>query len=365
MSNINITISIEGATKQGWKNLGKFTFPMDDLDHVIRSYTNPAMRVSMWVGDILVTTDMANQIEADETFFYASVAGAKVGKVWVEEAHAFMSPQFKSTIDGGCVDINDLDIEFEEEGGWYAFVRENIYTDVFGYTPVTGEDGMAVVMDEDLANKCKEWGYEVISKGNPDDVSDDGTPGDWYEIFPQGGEEEYKPTGGITDANDDNTIHTTGYFGEPVESVFDALANMLFIHPEYIPTTDEMSAAGIETRRLVTDYIDKAFKIHIYDILDGRGHVVDRKPLTPEEVRNIISNTSHDVMPTGETVTYHTQVLGKVWRDKTADELAEEWHFIWDELCEHSITFLGYHKDGHDSLIEFFKVGVDDEDIII
>jgi len=155
-----------------------------------------------------------------------------------------------------------------------------------------------------------------------------------------------------------------GYFGEPVNNTFETLCNMLFIHPEYIPTSEEMSSVGIELRKLVTDYIAETYEVSIYDIIDGRGHIIDRKPMTIEDVRYFISNTSRDVVPTGKSVTRTRQRLGKVWRDKTREELVEEWMKLWS-YCEHRIDFLGYHVEGKDHLIDLFSSFIDDEDIII
>ena len=148
------------------------------------------LRHAMLYAERHYCTLMVNGIimpsEYDDTFFYASVEAAEDDKVWVEEAHAFMSQSFKSTIEGGCVDKDDLDREFAEHGGWEAFVIENIYTDVFGYTPVTGEDGHVLVYDEDVANICKKHGYDVL----PCVKESDGMENYWM-VFPQGGEEEY------------------------------------------------------------------------------------------------------------------------------------------------------------------------------
>lgn len=133
-----------------------------------------------------ITMPMLNN--DDETFFYASVEAAKDGKVWVEEAHAFMSPQFKSAIEGGCVDLDDLDEEFAEEGGWYSFVRENIYQDIFGYKPMTGGEGVSIVYDKDVAEMAELNGYDVLPCVKFD--KEEGKINYW-KIFAKGGEDEY------------------------------------------------------------------------------------------------------------------------------------------------------------------------------
>lgn len=137
---------------------------------------------------IVVNGIFMPSIEEDETFFYASVEAAKDGKVWVEEAHAFMSQEFKSTIEGGCVDINDLDEEFAEEGGWYSFVRENIYQDIFGYKPMTGGEGVAIVYDKDVAEMAELDGYDVLPC-----VKFDKEEGEipYWKIFAKDDENEY------------------------------------------------------------------------------------------------------------------------------------------------------------------------------
>lgn len=114
----------------------------------------------------------------DYTFFCASVEAAKEDKVWCEEAHAFVTKQFKSAIDGGCVELDDLNEEFTEVGGWEAFVIENIYCDVFGYTPMTGDDGTAIIRDKDVAELAMSHGFEVRRREKVTDDPDDAV---WWE----------------------------------------------------------------------------------------------------------------------------------------------------------------------------------------
>lgn len=159
-----------------------YEYPINELDAVLRMYGNTD--AAIYINRILMPNP-----EEDDAFFYSSVEAAKDGKVWVEEAHAFMSQSFKATIEGGCADLDDLDGEFEEFGGWNSFVLDNIYQDIFGYTSVTGEDGQAVVYDEDVAKLCEQNGYDVLPC-----CKDDKEFGDmisYWLIFAQGGEEEF------------------------------------------------------------------------------------------------------------------------------------------------------------------------------
>jgi len=167
-----------------------YEYPITDLDMVLRDWGNPAlMGVIMYVDRIKITDDLGYLCNDDDgdTFLYASIEAAKDGKVWVEEAHAFMSPQFKSTLEGGCVDLDDLNEEFAEEGGWYAFVRENLYQDIFGYRPVTGGENFAIVYDEDVAEMAELDGYDVLPYVNFD--KEEGEINFW-KILAKGGEDE-------------------------------------------------------------------------------------------------------------------------------------------------------------------------------
>ena len=161
----------------------------EDVDDAIR-WTQMMKEHCQNLIDVTIVYDgiFLPDPEEDETFFYASVEAAKDGKVWVEEAHAFMSPQFKASIEGGCVDLDDLDEEFTEEGGWYSFVIDNIYQDIFGYKPMTGGEGVSIVYDKDVAEMAELNGYDVLPC-----VKFDKEEGEinYWKIFAKGGEDEY------------------------------------------------------------------------------------------------------------------------------------------------------------------------------
>lgn len=127
---------------------------------------------------IMVNGYVMPNIEKDETFFYASVEAAEKDKVWCEEAHAFTTPSLKHAIEGACVSAEDLDNEFSDFGGWESFVIENIYCDVFGYTPMTGDDGTAIIRDEDVAELAINHGFEVR---RCEKVTDDPDNAVWWE----------------------------------------------------------------------------------------------------------------------------------------------------------------------------------------
>ena len=113
----------------------------------------------------------------DDTFFYASVEAAKKDLVWCEELHTFVTKEWLSQFEGGCFD--DTEDDFWDEA------IDNIYEDIFGYTPVTAEDGQAIVRDADLAKICEKHGYDVLPCGDPDNAEE------YWLIFAKGGEEEY------------------------------------------------------------------------------------------------------------------------------------------------------------------------------
>lgn len=162
----------------------------EDIEEALRVLE--AYRSQVWDGDIFVNGILMPEAE-DETFFYASVDAAKNGKVWLEEAHAFVSEEFKSSFESGCLDDEDgtlLDEMFHEHGGWEEYVLNNIYEDIFGYSTITGVDGNAIVWDEDVAHLCEENGYDVCPCGDHT-IREDGTPNEWWLIFPNVGEEEY------------------------------------------------------------------------------------------------------------------------------------------------------------------------------
>jgi len=186
VKDFNAEISIEIATTEGWKLLG--TKQIHSIDEVIRNY-DASFRIAMFINNIVVTDDVINQVEADETFFYASVEAAKNGKVWCEEVHEFVDPSWKSEFQSGCFDFDGVDPN--EEALFWIDIRTSIENDINGYMPVTGKDGHAIIRDEDLANKCKEWGYDVLPCGNPEHLLEDGTPDEWWMIFTKGGEEGY------------------------------------------------------------------------------------------------------------------------------------------------------------------------------
>lgn len=138
----------------------------DSLDEAIRFCRFMEKEREDSSPTILVNGIPMPDIEKDETFFYASANAAEKDKVWVEEAHAFMSRTFKSELESGCFDRLDLEEEFKEHGGWNLFILDNVYADIMGYNPVTcdmvgGELGLARVYDKDVADLCRDFGYSV------------------------------------------------------------------------------------------------------------------------------------------------------------------------------------------------------------
>ena len=113
----------------------------------------------------------------DETFFYASVKAAEEGKVWLEEKHGFVTSEEFSAVRGGCADDDEEAVEkFWEEA------INNVYADIYGYKPVTREDGEALVEDKDLAEECEKEGYIVVHLHGAD-LSPSGEPNEFWIIY--------------------------------------------------------------------------------------------------------------------------------------------------------------------------------------
>lgn len=154
----------------------------EDIEEAIRYHSflvNNGVDVVIAVNGIIMP-----EVEKDESFFYASVKAAEEEKVWVEEAHGFFSKEFRDMFEAGCFDTDnpeDLE-EFWEE------TMDRIYQDIYGYLPVTGGEGRAVVYDHDLAKLCEEKGWDTLlcTEEDPDLGMTD-----YWLVFPKDGEEEY------------------------------------------------------------------------------------------------------------------------------------------------------------------------------
>ena len=156
-----------------------YEYQIDELDIVIRNYKGTD--AAIYVNDIIMP-----YYETDTTFFFASVQAALNDKVWIEEAHTFMPKSFKAQFEAGCFDIEDLDKEYE--GGWNAFVLENIYTDIMAYNSVTcdgvgSELGLARVYDKDVADLCRDNGWGVLHEVDNDKTDEYGQPLEYWMVF--------------------------------------------------------------------------------------------------------------------------------------------------------------------------------------
>lgn len=143
-------------------NSSIMTFPCDTIDQAITVQHNLDCYSTLEKPVIMVNNIIMPDRTDDETFFYASIDAAKNNKVWCEEFHEFTSKQCKSQFESGCYDNNDP----EEDARFWIDVRLAIDLDIDGLLPVTGSDGQAIVRDQTIADKCSEWGYEVINRGN-------------------------------------------------------------------------------------------------------------------------------------------------------------------------------------------------------
>ena len=191
----------------------RFSQEFTSIDSAIRcsqmslEHKNLGLKASITVNGITLP-----DIEKDETFFYASFAAAKEGKVWNEYTHSFTSRAALGYMESDC--LCDSDWEHVRKD-----FLENIRKDISGEVPVTCDEvpdelGVARVYDKDLADLCKDNGFDVLPCGSGE-VNEDGEYDEYYLIFNHGGEDEY------FDNLDEDAIFWE-YVPETHESVFEA-----------------------------------------------------------------------------------------------------------------------------------------------
>lgn len=134
-------------------------------------------------GCTLIVNGIVMPSTEDDSFFYSSVKAAEEGNVWIEEAHCFGSKEFKSSLEGGCLSLEDLDNEFSKFGGWNEFILKNIRDDITGINPVTANDDSAIVFDEDVAKLCDAQDDLAVTKYGTGEIIDDGTEDTVFYIF--------------------------------------------------------------------------------------------------------------------------------------------------------------------------------------
>lgn len=170
-----------------------YEYPIDQLDSVVRNFGNTD--ATIYINRILMPdTD-------DETFFYASASAAKTGKVWCEELHSFVTPSFKSEFGSGCFDW--------QPGEYEELVLDAVYRDIYGYTPVTGDYGIAATRDEDVANLCSSHGYSVVPCKNPGIAVGVNPTGLWV-IYPNDEDEDDDYTPDSLPESDNFVEYETG-----------------------------------------------------------------------------------------------------------------------------------------------------------